>query len=1776
MKLKLYLIIATLFSVYVLKAQTPAPTAPSIQIYADDAATLADLTVTGSNIQWYNYSGPLPTTTLLENNTFYYVSQTIDNIESTNTAIRVYKIGEANQTFCGDATVANIATNTIHNVLDLKLYTTASEGTPLEATNALTTGTYYVDVKPNGTRTSIYGNSYNKSGLSVRPNGKIIFTSRDEIFEINQDGTGLDEIIQYFISYYDPYMAIYTSAHDHVIVDTNNNRIKEGFSTLGSGFNKPRGIAETSSGRLVIADTGNNAIKIMDANGNNLTTLGNGFNQPYAVAIRSDGKILVADTNNNAIKLMDADGSNIITLGSGFNKPRAIAIQADGKIVIADSNNSAIKRMNADGSNIETLALSSYDYYNILGITTASDGAIFFTKGNTIYKLNEEPRSNRVAVNVVVDNVIVPTASTQVEYLLGDTASALTASTGGTGLLWYESETGGTGSTIAPTPDTATTGSTSYWVSSMNNNSCESDRVEIVVLVAAPATHLNFDGSDYVTLPNEADFDFLNNQMTIEFWMNSNVVPEQWDGLVTKGDDSWRIHLNSSGTINCAFTGTTGLLNSTTVVTDGNWHHVSVTLGNDIADLYIDGVLDATMSITGTLNNSSHPVAIGENLQAVGRYFSGDIDDVRIWNVARTAEQINNSLNCELQGTETGLMAYYTFNQGNGGIDNTTELTVIDATENAYNGTFNDFALTGAKSNFLTGSPVVSGVTIPSAPIASSQLFCDTVTVAELFPEASVTIHWYDVATEGTPLEVTQELTTGTYYVAESNANGCESERTEVSVTINPFPLAPAANSLQIYTGEATIADLIVTGTDLLWYDAASNGTSLDLTDTLVDGAMYYVSQTDTCGESLRTSITVKEISEASQTFCGSATVDNLTSSPSADATVSWYSEATGGTALDNTTALATGTYYIEESVASSVTTLLSDLNSLSGVAVQSDGKILVSNQIDSYIKRMNPDGTNIETLGNGFENTRDVAIEADGKILVVSIDDIYRMNTDGSNIETLFNGYLEINSVCVQADGKIVFFDFYEGSVKRMNADGTGIETLNDYYELSSKQIAIQADGKIVVANFGFRSIMRFNSDGTNLETLGGVFDYPTGVAIQADGKIVVATQNSEIKRMNSDGTGLETIANVSNPGKLGIEADGKILVLDGGVIKRITEAYTSNRVVVSVIINEVPEAPTASTQVFCGSVTIADLEATGTNLSWYTSETSETVLESTSALATGSYYVSQSTNGCESERTEVSVTINDIPEAPTASAQVFCGSPTIADLEATGTNLSWYTSETSETVLESTSAVATGSYYVSQSTNGCESARTEVSITVNDIPEAPTALAQVFCGSATIADLEATGTNLSWYATETSETVLESTLAVATGSYYVSQSTNGCESARTEVSITVNDIPEAPTALAQVFCGSATIADLEATGTNLSWYATETSETVLESTSALATGSYYVSQSTNGCKSARTEVSITVYDIPEAPTAAAQVFCGSATVTNLLATGTNLSWYAGETSETVLEATTALATGSYFVSQSTNGCESARTEVSVTVNDIPEAPTAAAQVFCGSATITDLEATGTNLTWYAGETSETVLEATSVVATGSYYVSQSTNGCESERTLVNVVISEIPEVPTVTALITYSQGDDASALTATSGGLDLAWYETETGEISNSEAPTPSTETIGSTSYWVASVSDDGCYSERVEIVVTVEEVLGVGDRNILNAVKVYPNPTDSQVSIMLPSTNEVKITVYDLNGRLLLSKVNTSDNFIINLDQYEAGFYVLKIKMGQNETVKRIIKK
>lgn len=484
--------------------------------------------------------------------------------------------------------------------------------------------------------------------------------------------------------------------------------------------------------------------------------------------------------------------------------------------------------------------------------------------------------------------------------------------------------------------------------------------------------------------------------------------------------------------------------------------------------------------------------------------------------------------------------------------------------------------------------------------------------------------------------------------------NGYESAKALNSITINHLPITPAPVALatQIYAGTGTIASLTATGTSLLWYAATTGGSALPTTTNLVNGSTYYVSQTTSGGESTRTAVKAVKISDATQSFCGTATVASLTSTPSTSTTVKWFTTATEGSALESSTALITDTYYVEQATATSTIILASGFNSPSGVAVQSDGKILVADTANNTIKRMNTDGTSIVTLGSGFNFPSGVAIQSDGKIVVADYGNnkIKRMNADGTGIVTLGSGFSTPYGVAIQSDGKIVVVDYGNNKIKRMKADGTSIVTLGSGFS-EPATVAIQSDGKIVVADLFSGTIKRMNTDGTGIITLASGFNSPTGIAIQADGKIVVAdTYNNVIKRMNADGTGITTLASSFNtPFGVAIQADGKILVADlnNSTIKVISDGTTSNRVAVSVVVNTIPAAPTGSANQTLSesNATLGSIVVSPANVIWYASQTDaidQTNALSPTTMATNgtTYYAVNKINDCASNAFAVTVT--------------------------------------------------------------------------------------------------------------------------------------------------------------------------------------------------------------------------------------------------------------------------------------------------------------------------------------------------------------------------------------------------------------------------------------------------------------------------------------------------------------------------------------------------------
>ena len=105
-------------------------------------------------------------------------------------------------------------------------------------------------------------------------------------------------------------------------------------------------------------------------------------------------------------------------------------------------------------------------------------------------------------------------------------------------------------------------------------------------------------------------------------------------------------------------------------------------------------------------------------------------------------------------------------------------------------------------------------------------------------------IKWYDAASNGNLLTVTTLLQNGTYYATQT-VTICESERIPVEINIQNTPM-PTGISVQDFctTQKPTIASLVVSGTFIVWYDSATNGTLVPATTDLGNGVTYYASQT--------------------------------------------------------------------------------------------------------------------------------------------------------------------------------------------------------------------------------------------------------------------------------------------------------------------------------------------------------------------------------------------------------------------------------------------------------------------------------------------------------------------------------------------------------------------------------------------------------------------------------------------------------------------------------------------------------------------------------------------------------------------------------------------------------------------------------------------------------------------------------------------------------------------------------------------------------------------
>lgn len=197
---------------------------------------------------------------------------------------------------------------------------------------------------------------------------------------------------------------------------------------------------------------------------------------------------------------------------------------------------------------------------------------------------------------------------------------------------------------------------------------------------------LDFDGSnDYVDCGNSASVQRNGTQnLTLEAWVKPN--GGVWVAVVSKfvhtaSAEGYSLEIFSDNKPSLLFGNNWNDWNaatSNTALTAGVWSHIAATYDGSTVKVYVNGALTQSVAWTNGLTDSGTDLLLGSRSGTT--FFSGQMDEVRVWTIAKTEAEIRESMCRTLVGNEAGLAAYYRLDQIDGS-------TTYDLTSNANNGT---------------------------------------------------------------------------------------------------------------------------------------------------------------------------------------------------------------------------------------------------------------------------------------------------------------------------------------------------------------------------------------------------------------------------------------------------------------------------------------------------------------------------------------------------------------------------------------------------------------------------------------------------------------------------------------------------------------------------------------------------------------------------------------------------------------------------------------------------------------------------------------------------------------------------------------------------------------------------------------------------------------------------------------------------------------------------------------------------------------------------------
>jgi len=265
------------------------------------------------------------------------------------------------------------------------------------------------------------------------------------------------------------------------------------------------------------------------------------------------------------------------------------------------------------------------------------------------------------------------------------------------------------------------------------------------------------------------------------------------------------------------------------------------------------------------------------------------------------------------------------------------------------------------------------------------------------------------------------------------------------------------------------------------------------------------------------------------------------------------------------------------------------------------------------------------------------------------------------------------------------------------------------------------------------------------------------------------------------------------------------------------------------------------------------------------------------------------------------------------------------------------------------------------------------------------------------------------------------------------------------------------------------------------------------------------------------------------------------------------------------------AVGQGPHLVTYSTPGTKNSTLTVnggssitkSVQINGVPLPPSIAVVNNCGSTTLT---AAGTNLHWSTGETAASIL----VTTPGTFYVSQTLNGCTSATSSTAVNPFPIPNVHLGDIAPVCANNQSFPLLAGTpNGGVYL-------GVGIENDAFNPQDAGVGTHTIIYQYVDANGC-SNTAQTTIVVQSCGMSGINEISNQrLSIFPNPTSGEVEIHSDERMS-NVRVFDATQRLIdeYPKVY-SHELSIDLSSFTAGVYYVVITTESTVKTNKVMKK